>query len=120
MRISEFNRDSSRSPVKDKENYYGCSSLDLERVRAMVLRNEQTLNEMRKEIKQKVNKTEFLSALGSKVSLSDLTTLSLDFSERKNPSQAYLQVIEEKVKIEVRNNLQNMELEHGKCNERLQ
>lgn len=44
MRVSEFNRDGSRSPGKDKENFHGCSSLDLESVRAMVLRNEQTLN----------------------------------------------------------------------------
>lgn len=75
---------------------------------------------MRKEVKQKVNKTEFLSALGSKVSLSDLSTLSLDYSEKKNLSQGYLQMIEEKVKIEVRNNMQNMEMEQGKYNERLQ
>ena len=86
----------------------------------MVLRNEQTLNEMRKEVKQKVNKTEFLSALASKVSLSDLTTLSFDFSEKKNPSQAYLQTIEEKVKAEVRNYIHNKEIEQEKYNEGLQ
>lgn len=99
MRVSEFNRDGSRSPARDKENAYKCSSMDLESVKTIVLRNEQALNEMKKEIRQKVNKTEFLSALGSKVSLSDLSTLSMDFTEKKHPSQNYLQAIEEKVKM---------------------
>ena len=117
MRVSEFNREHSRSPAKDKENDYKCSSMDLESMRLIVMRNEQTLNEMRKEIRQKVNKTEFLSALGSKVSLSDLSNLSMEFAEKKHSSQIYMQAIEEKVKAEVRNNMQNMEIEQSKSYE---
>lgn len=75
---------------------------------------------MRKEIKQKVNKTEFLSALGSKISLSDLSTLFMDFTEKKHPSQAYLQTIEEKLKMEVRNHMQSIETEQAKSYERMQ
>ncbi len=38
------------------------------------------INEIVKELKQKVTRGEFLSGLGAKVSLSDITNLSLDIS----------------------------------------
>jgi ubiquinone/menaquinone biosynthesis C-methylase UbiE len=46
------------------------------------MRSEQSMLEIRKELKQKVNKSEFLEGMGSKLSLSDATNLSFDFAHK--------------------------------------
>lgn len=71
--ISEFTH-SSHSPSKNKENAHHTH--EYEHLKSIISRNEQLLIGMRKELSLKVNKTEFLSAMSSKVSLSDITNLT--------------------------------------------
>jgi hypothetical protein len=44
-------------------------------------RNEQAITEMRRDMREKVGKHEFITALSSKVSLSEVTNLSLDINQ---------------------------------------
>lgn len=45
-------------------------------------RHEEWLGELQKEIRCKVNKSDFMAGMGSKVSLSDITNISLDLSHQ--------------------------------------
>jgi hypothetical protein len=72
---NECNADSHRSSSKNKENRHASSS-DYDSIKSLVGRNEQALLDIRRELKQKVNKAEFLAGISSKVSLSDLTNIS--------------------------------------------
>jgi hypothetical protein len=120
MMISEFN-DSARSLSKNKENSYCHSSRDYDNLKSIIARNEHVLIDIRKELKQKVNKTEFLSALSSKVALSDLTSLTQSFSNHDQDCsyQNSPQIIKEIVQQEVSSTLARMKSEKSEGNEQI-
>lgn len=47
------------------------------------------LIDIQKELRQKVNRSDFVSGLSSKISLSDITNLSLDSNESFKLNQSY-------------------------------
>ena len=46
----------------------------------MLRRHEEWLSELQKEVRCKVSKSDFMAGMGSKMSLSDITNISLDLS----------------------------------------
>lgn len=83
-----------------------------ESLKAIVGRNEQALIEIRRELKQKVNRNDFLTGISSKVSLSDLTNLSsISEFHLQDPSASTKQAIKEEVGKEVAGVLQSLRRE---------
>lgn len=91
-----MNASTHRSSAHDKENR--SSSSDYESLKSIVSRNEQALIEIRRELKQKVNKTDFLAGLSSKVSLSDISTFSAEMQPQDHSCR---QNVREEIEREV-------------------
>lgn len=90
MITSNRSSENIRSTSRNKENSCSISFGEFEYLRSIVLRSEQAMVEMRKELKQKVNKSEFLEGMGSKLSLSDATNLSFELNHKDTSSIKHL------------------------------
>jgi hypothetical protein len=84
---------------RNKENQ--PSLAHYETLKSIIGRNEQALLEIRRELKQKVNRSDFLTSIISKISLSDLNNLTLNNLSDIHPQETTRQAIKEEVEREL-------------------